>query len=205
VKRLRENVWPYLGYTVLLNALFTLVYGGANWLASQRASTWRLYLDWELTIPFVPGWIVVYASLALLFLSPLLALQRRELKPFARAFAMAMLIAGLVFVVFPAQLGFARPAAVPGYEVAYATLYLLDRPHNMAPSLHVALGALTAWAVSRSKAAWLRFLFNAWLVAIVASALLTHQHHLFDVVTGLLLGLWCYHRYVRWSTGSPLN
>ena len=202
MKRLRDNFLPYCGYSLALNVQFALVYGVTNYLAAQRDHTWRLYFDSELAIPFVPGFIAVYGSLGLLLVLPLIALERRELKPFALAFALVTVIAGFVFLLLPAQLGFARTALAPGYEAIYAALYQLDLPHNMAPSLHVAYSVLTVAAAVRGKAGWVGALLGVWLAAICASVLLTHQHHVIDVISGLVLGVLGYRVYLRWRLTS---
>ena len=220
--RLRSNFWRYCGYSAALNLLFVVVYGGANFLADRAAQGMPLVqglqpgyvsqfqFNWELALPFVPGFIFVYYSISLLLLAPLITLERRELKPFAQAFAWATVTAGFVFVLHPMRLGFERPKSVAGYEVFYAALYDLDLPYNMAPSLHVAYSCLTVLAAARGKARWVHTVLWLWLAAIVASVLLTHQHHIIDAITGLMLGYAYYFAYLRWcsktrNSASPFN
>lgn len=193
----RANLLPFCGYSAALNLLFIAVYGTTNALTARRAQGLSLYADWELAIPFVPGFIVVYASIAVLLNLPLFMLQRHELRPFAMAFALATLAAGVSFVLLPATLGFARPVTVPGFEAAYALLYRLDLPHNLVPSLHVTYSTLTVLAVSQGKRLLTRGILRTWLAAIAVAVLLTHQHHVLDVVSGLLLGAICYRAYRR--------
>ena len=69
------------------------------------------------------------------------------------------------------------------------TLFALDHPHNLVPSLHVAWSCAAVLAIIRHTGRGLTLLFLLWLVLIVSSVLLVHQHHVADVVTGLLLAV----------------
>jgi PAP2 superfamily len=178
-----------------LALLFGLVYFGANWLASQREVTTSLQAEWERGIPFVPGAIAVYFSIALVFALPLFALDERGFIKMARAFVTCTCVAGAVFVALPLRLGFERPAAVAGFESIYAALYRFDAPFNTVPSLHVAYSTLILLTLARGTASrWGRHALTAWWLAICASVLLVHQHHVADVIGGILLGDAC----IRW-------
>lgn len=172
-----------------LTLLFGCVYFGANWWAAQRGGTARLHAGWELGIPFVPAAVVVYFSIALIFVLPLFSLEEKGLVRLARAFAVCTCMAGVVFVALPFQIGFERPASVAGFETVYAALYRFDAPFNTLPSLHIAystliLGVLAAGCQSRL----VRLALAGWWLAVCASVLLVHQHHVADVVTGAALG-----------------
>ncbi len=67
-----------------------------------------------------------------------------------------------------------------------------DEPYNLAPSLHVALWAILWFVYMRHTSGWLRWLVGFWFVLIGVSPLLTWQHQVFDVVTGLLLAVVCF-------------
>ena len=82
--------------------------------------------------------IYIYASVLVLVLLPALTLTRDQIHALARAILVTLLIAALVFLLLPADLGFERPAHVPGYNAVYQALYALEMPHNLVPSLHIA-------------------------------------------------------------------
>ncbi len=177
----------YLKWTMALALLFIATYGTTNWLADQRAVRYKLYFDWELAIPFVPWMIYPYLSVNGMLLLPLFVLDRPGIRRFARSYALATVIAAACHLLFPAQLGWPRPVETPGHPM-YAALFKLDRPHNLVPSLHVAYSTLAALAVCSAPArASLKAATAAWLAVLIASALLTHQHHLADVAAGILL------------------
>lgn len=172
--------------------LFLATYPFTNWLADQRAPRFTLYWDWELGIPFVPWMILVYGSFHLLVALPVLVLDGAGIRRLGQAFAAATVVAAIFHALLPADLGWPRPGAVPGYPV-YKIFFAFDRPHNLVPSLHVAYSALAAAVVWRAtRLIWFRALVAAWLAILAASVLLVHQHHLADVVGGLALAAACY-------------
>jgi hypothetical protein len=175
-----------------LTALFAVVYFGANEWASHRQGTATLQAAWERGIPFVPAAIAVYFSIALVFALPVFALDERGLTKMARAFALCTCVAGLVFVVLPFRIGFERPALVAGFESIYAALYRFDAPFNTVPSLHIAYSTLILWTLAwRTASQAGRLALAGWWLAICASVLLVHQHHVADVAGGIALGGAC--------------
>jgi len=167
-----------------LAMLFTVVYGGSNRLASRRQETFRLYFDWELGIPLIPWMAWIYASLFAVFFLPVFCLNRNDLASLARRIALAIVISGVLFLLFPAHLGFAR-AAEPG--VLLGLIHALDHPHNLVPSLHVSLSGLVLASLIAPSPPWLRVTFVTWFAMICVSAVLVHQHHVFDVLGGILV------------------
>jgi membrane-associated phospholipid phosphatase len=72
------------------------------------------------------------------------------------------------------------------------------RPHNYAPSLHVALSVVCIRVYARHANRAGKVFLWLWAAGIAVSTVLLHQHYLVDVVTGFLLGLagvrWVYDR-----------
>ncbi|MES3021884.1 MAG: phosphatase PAP2 family protein [Pseudomonadota bacterium] len=188
----------YLAMYLGLHALFAVVYGGANWLAARHANPMHYYAAWEREVAFVPMMIYPYMSIALLFWAPLFLLDESRMRRLGLAATVCMLVAGLCFVFAPGIYAFAIAPAMPPAGTLEASLFAamrtLDQPYNTAPSLHVALSTLFVLAVRTGK---LSALFFVWLGAIIVSVLLVHQHHLFDVFTGALLGAGCYAAFCR--------
>ena len=187
----------YLRWSAILTVLFLVTYGGTNWLASLRQTRFHIYFGQELAIPFVPWMIWVYLSLQVFFVLPLLVLNSTGLSRFGEAIALATLIAAAVHLLLPAELGWARPASVPGYSI-FSRFFSFDRPHNLVPSLHVAFSALTClvvWSATRNQ--WIRCIASLWTVTLICSVALVHQHHMADVASGLLLAAICFRWYGR--------
>lgn len=174
-------------YAGLLGVLFFFVYGTTNQLGAISGVTYKIYWDWELAIPFLPVMIFVYFSLNLLTMWGVFYLNRREIHAIAATYGFAILAAGGVFVAFPTTLGFTRLGHETKYADLFTSLYSVDLPHNLFPSLHVTLASIAVFTIYAKASLMMRKLFLTWLVAILAAVILTHQHHVMDVFGGLIL------------------
>jgi membrane-associated phospholipid phosphatase len=171
-----------------LSALFVLVFYGADEWAARSATHWRLYAGWELAIPYWPPAFAVYVTV---FAVPFLVLWRvrdaAQVRRWELEMAVALVVGGAIFVMLPAELGYA-PADAGAWQGPAELVRTIAGRHNLLPSLHVAftvvtLRAIWPWADRRQRAGLL-----GWFVLLLASVLLTHQHHLADLVAGALLG-----------------
>jgi membrane-associated phospholipid phosphatase len=198
--------WAHVGDAVWLGTLFgiwlEIVYGATDYLTALRTLRVRVHFDWELTIPFVPAMTVFYLSIfPLLWLAPFTLRTRSELRALIGSLSRVTLFAGIGFLFLPAQLAYA-PVEVPArWAGLYNLADALNLQYNVAPSLHVALTVVCVDAYARRASATVRLVLWAWAAAIVLSTLLTHQHHLLDVVSGLLLATGISGRSL--STTSP--
>ena len=73
-------------------------------------------------------------------------------------------------------------------------MFAVDQPHNLLPSLLIVYSTGCAAAVCKSQwsrrgrhRAWLCALIALWALAICASTMLVHQHHVLDVAAALVL------------------
>jgi len=112
-----------------------------------------------------------------------------ELTALGKQLIAGTLIAGLIFMLLPTRLGFDRQ--IPDGEFfgpIYSTMFSVDLPHNMVPSLHVVFSSLILLSlVESANGRRYDVLWFSWLVLICASTLFVHQHHLIDVAAGLAL------------------
>jgi hypothetical protein len=178
----------YLLWSTGAGIAFFSVYPTTNWVATLRGQTYRCYFDWELSTPFVPQFIWAYLSMYVLFFTPPLFMEPPALRALGQQVIWATLISGLIYLLLPATLGFPRVMPDdPSVDGLYRTMFALDEPHNMIPSLHVVWSGAIALAVRDSVGRWGRWFFLAWLGLIALSTLLVHQHHLADVVVALAL------------------
>ncbi len=201
--------WSHLGDAarlgLLAGAWFGLIYGGAYWVTANRSLRLPLQLDLELHIPFVPGMAVVYMSIYLLFLaSPFVLRTRDELRAYAFTFAVVTLFAGICFLLFPAEVAYGHSTELGAWAVPFRIADRLNLDYNNVPSLHVAFSvlciALFASRAGRPGGA----LLWMWATALSLSTLLTHQHHVLDVVTGWILGIVAARGfYPRFCSGHP--
>lgn len=186
------DVWKAYGVWVFwVGVAFFAVYPTCNWLSSRRTQVLTLYLEPELSVPFVPEFVWVYVSMYVLFLTPPLVLDASRLRVLGKQLVAATLFSGVAFLLLPAKLGFTRTAPEDSfYSRFFTNLFALDLPYNMVPSLHVVFSALFLFALLDASSTLLAksFLWG-WLILMCASTLLVHQHHLLDVIAGLAVAL----------------
>ncbi|MBX9767786.1 MAG: phosphatase PAP2 family protein, partial [Bdellovibrionales bacterium] len=174
--------------------------------ASQRLDTWHLYAQWELDVPMVPQFIWIYLSVYVCCFLPLFVLTAEQIRAFGRSFLKCTLIAGVIFLLFPAKLGFARERFVEGYDAIFQGLYRLDQPYNLVPSLHVALATLVVMSIlTYVDDRRLKWFLNLWLVLVMMSVVLIRQHHLLDIVTGFSLAWGCVWHTNKKAAEQPLS
>lgn len=171
-----------------IGLMFFGLYPALNGLTARRAMRWRLYLDVERALPFVPELVWAYLSMYLLFVLPPFFLSAAQLAALGRQLIAGTLLGALGFLLLPAELGFLRSVpARPPYDTLFGLMFSLDAPHNLVPSLHVVFSAAITLACAEvAPPAWRRAL-HGWLALIVLSTMLVHQHHLLDVAAALLL------------------
>lgn len=180
-----KRITTVLVFGGLATLFFTVIYGYTNFRASQLSGLARLYSEWETTLPLVPWMVYPYLSLNLLFGVVIFVVRDlKEIRTFCLSLCAGAVLAGIVFYFFPGELGFAR-ASGEGHLGIFDQIYAIDYPHNLFPSLHVTYSTLAVWAMRRQvKSRAFRFFLWTWLALISISVVLTHQHHLFDVVSG---------------------
>jgi membrane-associated phospholipid phosphatase len=203
--------WPHLCFASLLSVLnavlFTFVYGGCDWLTAHRSLRVPIHLAIELSIPFIPGAVVVYMSIYVLFLAgPFIVRERREFAGLIRALALATLIGGVGFLFLPSRPAFSPPGELGVWTGLFHFADRLNLDYNMVPSLHVALSACCIAGFARHASPPGRALLWTWATAIALSTLFTHQHHVVDVVSGWGVGILAYRvaalRVGRWRASE---
>ena len=169
----------------------TVVYFGANEIASKNTHFYQLYFEFEKDIPMVPWMIYVYQSFALLIIINYFSIKSpQKIKAYSISFMSSCAIAAVFFILFPAELGFSRVENIEGYEFMYDAIHVIDKPHNLAPSLHIAYSGLGAYVLSSEvQSKLLKGMIWIWFLLICSSIVLVHQHHLFDMFTGAILAL----------------
>jgi membrane-associated phospholipid phosphatase len=177
-------------------ALFVLGYFAIG-THVRPASAHALAAAWDAKIPFVAGTVWIYlwlfpASLLPLFLVRCPRLFRRTIVAYALVIAASL----IVFAAFPVTSRELRESAGPLDRNtlspwAVATLYRLDPPYNLFPSLHLsvaALAAMSAWMASRAYGA----VVGCGVVLVAVSVLTVKQHFIADAAGGLVLAAAAY-------------
>lgn len=183
-----------LGASIGLSLLFLLVYGGCIWVTSRRHDVGVFYFAWERAIPFVPFMIFPYMSIDLFFVAaPFHISSERDLKVFVLRVASAIVAAGICFLAFPLRFAFPEGQADGWLGALFDWFRGMDGPYNLFPSLHAALLVFLIDVYMRSLAGIPRILVMIWFVLIGLSPILTHQHHVIDIIGGFVLAAACFY------------
>lgn len=186
--------WKSIKTAALLSALFMVVYNGCNYITSLRADVGTWFYDWERYIPFVPIFIVPYMSIDLFFTgAPFLCRDDEERRIFARRTALAIILGGLCFLIYPLKLSVERPQVSGLLGAIYNPFCSVDKPFNLLPSLHITLRTILAEIYGRHTRGLTRWASHVWFSLIGFSTLLVHQHHVVDVIGGFLLAGFCFY------------
>ena len=186
----KDQILSYVGVVFLVFPLFVLVYGFTNHWASQSSHPYQLWLSFEPSLPLVPEFIFIYFSLNILMSLPIFVLSARSIRALGLSMAVAILIAGAIFFLVPAPIGYQRLSELPRYNTIFQTLYYLDNVANTFPSLHIALSHLTVRSLCQKNSSL--FFLWIWFGLICLSVIFTHQHHLIDIVGGFILSEICF-------------
>src|SRR5688572_25002201 len=134
-------------WAMILSCLFMAVYGGCLWVTDHRDDVRTIFFEWEWGIPFVPWMIVPYVSIDLLFFAaPFLCRSEQELATLVKRLTFVICVAAACFLLFPLTMRLHRPEVEGFFGPWYEALAGLDRPYNLAPSLHIAQWAVL-WTV----------------------------------------------------------
>jgi len=191
--------WRHLGLAAAVSlggtVWFCLIYGGADAFTAHRHLRIRVHTEAELAIPFVPEAVVAYLSIyPLVLAAPFIVRGRREFLLMAWSLNLLILVAGVIFLLLPGQLAYAPPARFGAFPGLYRLADEMNLTYNLVPSLHVALSVFCSLVFAARAGRTGRVFLLGWAVVIALSTLLTHQHHVLDVLTGGLLAVVIYRR-----------
>ena len=192
-----KRPWLSAAWTVALTGLlFIVAYNVCNRLTGLRPDVGVWAFSWERYWPVIPALIVPYWSEDLLFvIAPFLCRTREEVAVHRKRIVFCILAGCMGFLVIPLRFAFPRPHVEGVFAPLFAALYSFDLPHNLFPSLHIALRTLLASMFLRFAVGPWRWLTHVWFSLVGISTLLTWQHHLVDVLGGFWLGLIALHLY----------
>lgn len=188
-----------------LSVFFLAVYGTCNWLTAQRTDVGTWYFEWERRIPFLAFMILPYMSIDLFFVAgPFLCETREELRTLTRRIVLAIVAGGACFLLLPLRFAFERPAAAGWLGAIFDSFRTLDQPHNLVPSLHIALLTILIDLYMRHTAGLIRAALLVWFGLVGLSTVFTYQHHVIDVVGGLALAVVCFWAVPETAPAEPV-
>lgn len=189
----KEHIITTVVMTVALIAGF---YATDQYMALQLLKGghfWSPSIRWDHAIPFVPGWIWIYLLYFPICFLPITLKEiwndRGIFRRIAAGFVLQFAAALTFFWIFPSRMQ--RPifeaAGINRQVVLW--FYEIDRGFNIFPSLHVAnvaYIACIAWGLKRKS---LSAVIWAFCFLIATSTVLVKQHYLFDLLSGIFIGI----------------
>lgn len=147
--------------------------------------------SFDLRLPVLQWTEAFYASTYLwVVVAPLIARTKKSLRDFSLRGLLSMTIVFPLFLVLPLL---AEPRPFSPHSLFGNLLNFeraMDTPAAAFPSYHV-IWAMLALPVFEDRAPRSRWIWRAWIVAIVVSCLTTGMHSLADILAGLFVGLIC--------------
>lgn len=141
-------------------------------------------------IPFVPAWVLVYITCFATWFFSYLLIARESRSKCYRFFSYELIgkiICTLIFVFFPTRME--RPAVEVNdlFTFGISTVYSLDTPDNLFPSLHCFASWLSWRGLIGCKKVpmWYKWVTFVYVPLVFASVLLTKQHLALDIIGGV--------------------
>ena len=198
----------YSQYPLHLVGVFTFASISILYVATNRLSAWhgkaitapwvdgidgQIMIEWSI-IPYILYYPLIIWSL-LWFKNSKEEYAKQEI--FVRQVWKLLLISSTIFIFLPTKsiaINQVNPDWIEGggiFGMLWSTVHSLDEPTNAIPSLHVSLTLLIA--LDRQKRGDLFLLTNVglWIlcVLIIGSTVTTGQHHIFDLICGVILAI----------------
>ncbi len=167
------------------------------WLGTKALAdldrAWDVTLGIDALIPLRPEWVVIYVLTFPFWLLGLYMLSRQDEElccRFAAGVAVAELICGFIFIVFPSCIQRPEIAQSGGFVWALSVVYALDTPTNCFPSMHCLLSYLVFRQSLRAPDAktGYRVFCGVFTLLVFLSTLLVKQHVVADVLGGVFFG-----------------
>ncbi|MDP6099595.1 MAG: phosphatase PAP2 family protein [Candidatus Thalassarchaeaceae archaeon] len=203
--------WFILEIFILGLLLVLLPYFSVNHLLNSIGqSAWDPELAIDRLIPVVPWMIIPYVSLYILnplpiFSHPRNERARMELLMALQAIGTLTVVSCIFFILLPAEVDMRDqlPAEIMGEGGGiiggmFRIIHTADTPWNAWPSLHMSQSVVLVMIMTRwlnrdwAEYSWSRAaLILLWIdvILLFISVLTTKQHYLWDLATGLLMGL----------------
>ena len=183
-------------------AIFYLLYNVTTFYSVSLyeiapSSIHNLATPFDVVIPFMPVMIIPYSwSLILFVVGFFLVRTSTQLSLLTWRLILATVFACLIFYFYPARFSFNRAVPDDWTQFGYQFLQLVDKPFNQLPSLHITYAILlgiSLWDVAASKKQWISVAYRLLLITICGlitiSTVLTYQHHLMDLLGGVVLAV----------------
>ncbi len=155
-----------------------------------------LVTELDILLPFVPIFVWPYISLfPVTFLTFVLLVKRHFVFKIAIISSIIALAISIFFYLMLPSMYLLRPDIHESDSLSLmlcSLIYQYDLTNNSFPSLHVAYACIL-YLVTQisvySHLVWLRLSYMLWMMLVILSTLLIKQHHIIDVLGGILVAL----------------
>ena len=155
----------------------------------------QILLPFDKNIPLFPSAIIPYLFGSLLFIAfPIWAAvfaKPQEFEAYAISILLATVASYAVYLAFPTFVTRPEIASTDIFSKAMEILYKTDKAYNAVPSGHAFSTTMIFLYLSRWRPDY-RFAWLIIAILVLASTLLTRQHNLIDLFSGVLLGVLAY-------------
>jgi hypothetical protein len=219
----RREIWNGYWFTfevfIFGLVLIAVPYFGSNNIANfYLQDTFSVFPEnsYDRSIPIINWMIIPYTALYLFYPTTLLLAPRNDKGRLELLSAMQMLILATLFCVifflfFPAEVDMREEIqwnSMTGLEaILFEFIHTSDKPWNAWPSLHI----VHSYCLARLMTYWVRnnysdsrfskpFLVLLWIewVLLCISILTTKQHYMFDLFSGIIVGV------IAWKIYEPM-
>ena len=146
----------------------------------------------DAAIPVRAEWIIIYYLTFVFWLVSavlILSESRAYARRMVQGYLIAMLVSGVIFLVWPTTLTRPVPPDTGLFNILLALLYQMDAPVNLCPSLHVLITYFCIRAAMGSRIIPKWYLPTAWvfLALVCLCVLFVKQHVLADIPAAILV------------------
>lgn len=191
-----KEKWEQRNWFLFMIGYFAIGYVLINWFNENRTHYFDVVIPGERGIPFVPifilGYLFVYISIAYLYaLIDDIVLMHRAVV----AYLLLTTLCYGIFIAFPVKMDIRPEVAsmeMRGWiDYVVRAYFVVDRPYNALPSVHVSYPTMATFLVWRSRPIG-RWVLLGMAVFTAISVVLVKQHFVMDVITGALAASLCY-------------
>ena len=175
----------YIKSLIICFISFILIFYGNEYITANKNSAFVFAFKWEQNIPYLRYFFLVYYGIFLLpILVPILIRNKQNLNTLTKQIFFANIIAGIFFFYFPTTSIYIPPDTK---TVFWDITYKLTGKFNLFPSLHVTLALIYIKPLKFYSNTNIKLIFTILAPSLVLSTLFTHQHHIADIIGGIVL------------------
>lgn len=186
----------YAFFSLIFSFIFnSCIYTGTQ-ILMKNAKHYNLTTAFDLYIPFIPEWVIVYVVCFIFWVVNYILITREgceEWFKFATGDYLSRIICLIFFVIMPTTN--VRPEVI-GNDITdniMRFIYTADPATNLFPSIHCLVSWFSYIGIKRSRIVpwWYKRFSCIFAIMVFASTQFTKQHYIIDVVAGVVIAELC--------------